>query len=385
MRKLLLLNLIFICVANLIAQPELTKTDSVTYSLYYQGKWDELINYGNEALKKNIEFKLLHQRIGYAWFMKGNYYAAMKHYEKAYNFDNNDETTNVYLYYSGMNTGNAAYARYFANNFSDETKKYFGLKSFKAFDVIDAEYNRKLQDYPLRSGAEYYRAGINSQLNLRLSLYQMYANFKQDVEYGTVKLNQNEYYALLTYTATPKTYLSGGYHYINTFVKNETEQNVYPGNLFFGKIQQNIHRFDISLNASFYNNEFGNVFQTGTQFGIALPGKIYPYLKSSLFYMNDYGNKRIIFQQNAGAFVLKNIWAEASLTMGYLNNFTDANGMYFYNSYDPTTFRSGISIYAYLSKKIILLTNYTFNRKEVTETLFKYNQHSITGGLIWKL
>lgn len=385
MRKLLILNFLLISATYVFAQDDTAKTDSVSYSLYYQGKWDELIKYGNTAIANNIDFKWLRQRMGYAWYMKGKYYNAMKHYEKAYQFDNSDETTRLYLYYSGLNTGNSAYANYFAEKFPDETRQYFKLKAFKPIDVLDAEYNYKSNDYALRSAATYYRGGINSQLGFRLNLYQTYANFRQEVENGTVLLKQNEYYALLTYTLAPKTYLSGGYHFINTFVKTETEQNNYPGNLFFGKIQQNVHRFDISLSTSVFNTEFGYVLQTGTQFGVALQGKSFPYLKSSAFYLNDYGNKRMIFQQTAGAFVLKKLWAEANVTMGNLNNFADLNGLYFYNSYDPTVFRTGLSLFAYLNKNIIVTTNYTFNKKEVTETMFRYNQHSITGGIIWKL
>ncbi len=385
MRKILILNIVLLSVSGIFAQNDLTITDSVTYSLYYQGKWNELIKYGDAAIADNIDFKWLRQRLGYAWYMKGNYYNAMKHYEKAYAFDVTDKTTLLYLYYSGLNTGNSSYSRYFAEKFQDETKNYFKIKAFKPFDVFDAEFNYKSNDYFLRSAATYFRGGINSQFGYRLNLYQTYANFRQEVEYGTVQLKQNEYFALLTYTLTPKTYLSGGYHLINTYVNSESEQNIYHGNLFFGKIQQNIHCYDLSLSTSVYNNEFGNVFQAGTQFGVVLPGKFYPYLKSSVYYMNDFGTGRMVFQQSAGAFVMKKLWAEANVTLGNQNNLTDANGLYFYNSYDPTIFRTGLSLFAYLNKNIILSTNYTYNKKEVTETLFQYNQHSITGGIIWKL
>lgn len=385
MRKILFLNILFVFFGLANAQQDFRETDSISYALFYEGKWDELIKFGDAAIAVNIDFKWLRQRMGYAWYMKGNYFNAIKHYEKAYKFDQTDETTNAYLYYSGLNTANQAYARYFAQNLSNETKNYLNIKAFKPLDAIDFEYNRKFNNYILRSDANYYRAGLNSQIGYKLNLYQMFAGFNQEIDYGTTQLKQNEYYALLTYTAAPKTLLSGGYHYIKTDIKEETANNTYPGNLFFGKIQQHVHRFDFSLSASVYSNEFGNVIQTGTQFGVALPGRITPYLKSSVFYMNDYGNKRLIFQQTASALVLKKLWAETNVTFGYLNNFTDMNGMYFYNSVDPTTFRTGISFYGYISKNIILFTNYTFNRKEVTETLSGYNQHSITGGFIWKL
>ena len=80
----------------------------------------------------------------------------------------------------------------------------------------------------------------------------------------------------------------------------------------------------------------------------------------------------------------KKVWLEGNVTLGNLNNFADLNGLYIYNSLDPTTFRTGLSLYYYLNKQLTLYSNYTFSKKHITEYDVNYNQHSITGGIIWK-
>lgn len=81
----------------------------------------------------------------------------------------------------------------------------------------------------------------------------------------------------------------------------------------------------------------------------------------------------------------KKFWAEANVTFGNLNNYVSAEGLYLYNSYDQTTFRTGASMFWYVNKNLTLFSNYTYDKKLVVSDLSNYNQNSITGGIIWKL
>jgi len=51
--------------------------DSLTYNYYLNGNWNELITLGKQATNDSIDFKYLQQRMGYAYFVKGNYFAAI--------------------------------------------------------------------------------------------------------------------------------------------------------------------------------------------------------------------------------------------------------------------------------------------------------------------
>ena len=77
--------------------------DSLTYSYYKNGDWNKLISLGQSAIDNNIDYKYLRQRIGYAFFIQGNYNDAKYQFEKAHTFDSYDQFSLEYLYYSYLN------------------------------------------------------------------------------------------------------------------------------------------------------------------------------------------------------------------------------------------------------------------------------------------
>jgi len=71
--------------------------------------------------------------------------------------------------------------------------------------------------------------------------------------------------------------------------------------------------------------------------------------------------------------------------LGNLNNYHEYNGLYIYNALDPNTFRTGLSLFYVLSKNFTALFNYTYDIKHIDLKDINYNQHSFSGGIIWKL
>ncbi len=382
MRKILIILLITSTTAS--AQISLEKVDSISYAQFQNGDWDNLILTAQEAFANNIDFKYLRQRTGYAYFVKGKYYKAMHHYEKSLSFDPYDEISHLYIYYSGLYTGNETYALYHASKLPDKTKESIGLKSIKLIDAIDAEYNKKINDNTLRSNPDYLRIGVSSQLGYRLKLYQSVSRYSQTFE-NTYYSVQNEYYALLGYSLTDKMNLKLGYHSVKTNVDSAGYVYEIPGKMFCGKIQFDISRFDVGISTSFFNDGYETTVQNGIEAGVTLPGKHFTYLKTSLYNINENNNNRFILSQSAGMLFSKKFWAEANVTFGNLNNYVSAEGLYLYNSYDQTTFRTGASMFWYVNKNLTLFSNYTYDKKLVVSDLSNYNQNSITGGIIWKL
>jgi hypothetical protein len=92
-----------------------------------------------------------------------------------------------------------------------------------------------------------------------------------------------------------------------------------------------------------------------------------------------------VFSQSAGFLFAKRFWLDGNITLGNQKNFVDLNGLYVYNSFDPTIFKTGLSLFWYATNNISLYTNYTFNKKYIVDNDINYFQHSYTGGLIWKL
>ena len=82
MHKRLVLHFFLLFTPILLAQNKMSfeSVDSITYRQYINNEWDSLIAVGKIAFNNNIDFKYLRQRVGYAYFMKADYYASQKHF-----------------------------------------------------------------------------------------------------------------------------------------------------------------------------------------------------------------------------------------------------------------------------------------------------------------
>lgn len=389
MKKTLLLFLITISFQlQAQEQVESASIDSISYAQYMEGDWDGLIATGKLAAEAGIDFKWLQQRLGYAYFIKKQYYRSMQHYENALKYDQGDMLTHLYLYYNGIYTGDAAYARYHASRLSPEYLESTGQKAFRILDAIDVEYSYKIAKYESRENAHYRRFGLSSWLGWGLNLYQTLTDYKQTTDYTTLN-SQNEYFGLLNWNIKGNSNLSAAYHYVGTRVVQDPDTFFTPGHMFFLKAHHKFNRFDLSLTGAQFSNEWINSFQTGLHAGVGFAGTHNAYFKSSLYRIwetgLDYDYSRFVFRQTAGISPWKYLWTEASVTLGNLYHFIDDNGLYIYNSLDATTFRAGMSVFGFVSKNLTLYANYSYDEKYTYLWGNPYTQHSITGGIIWKI
>ncbi len=174
--------------------------DSLSYNYFATKNWDKLLEISKVAKENNIDFKHLQQRVGFAYFSKGDYFSAQKHYEKALKFDAYDTITRTYLYSCGLYTGNIANARYHAEKLPQKSKESIDFKPTALLSLLDMEYNYKANTSAIRSNPNYIRGGIGSNLSARLNLYQSISTYSQDIDKYSVK--QDEYYAIMGWTAT---------------------------------------------------------------------------------------------------------------------------------------------------------------------------------------
>lgn len=362
--------------------------DSLTYSYYTLGEWNKLIGLAEYAIDNNIDYLHLRQRLGYAFFSKGNYTDAKYQFEKALSFDSYNQFTLELLYYSYLNIGKEEYAGIFARRLNPELRKSLSITSFKLIESIEAEYNFKYAGTKNRSNPQYYRLGINTKLGNRFTLYQSLSNYNQDIavqqigNIETISVRQPEYYALLKYFVSNHLLLKTAYHYINSTSDSFTG----IGNFAYLAVSQDVNRFSFEANGSVLSFGQGLTYQAGIQSGFLFPGKSNFYLSGTFSGLFRQDTGRFIYNQKAGLKVLNKISIEGNLTFGRMTNYNDYNGLYVYNSYDPITFRSGATMFFYLSSKITLWANYSFERKEYFEnSSFHYNQFSYLGGVKWKL
>jgi tetratricopeptide (TPR) repeat protein len=183
-------------------QLDFQSTDSITYDCYIKGDWEKLISTGHQAIKGGVISKFLHQRMGYAYFVKKQYVQARNQYEKALYFDESDQNTRLYLYYCGINLGEDEYARFQLSKLSDETKKWLKIDDTRMVDAVDVEYNYKINHSGTRTNPIFYKTGINSILWNRLSLYQSFSQFFQTVNTAS-PAKQTEYLARANWLFSP--------------------------------------------------------------------------------------------------------------------------------------------------------------------------------------
>jgi hypothetical protein len=356
------------------------KADSLSYQYYLKGDWNKLIVLTKVAFDQKIDSKFMRQRAGYAYFITGDYTSAAIQYKKAFAFDQSDEITNEYLYYSALNTG-AENTRYYAGNLSTESQNRLGINRFRPVGMIDTEFSLKTNSVQSRSNQTYYRIGVNTELGYHFSLYQAYSYYEQVK--NSVLTRQPDYVAILKWNPNPVWQVKGAYHHLFTSVGSTS----YPGELGLFALAANVDRYNFEVNTSYLKAASTETIQMGLQAGVVLPGKSDFYLKGSLVGMTESGSFRTIYAQTAGLKCTKNLWAEGNITLGNLNNYNTQNSLYIYNSADPSTFRTGFSLIYFLGKHLSILGNFTFDQQEITNNNIKsnYNQYSYSGGLKWKL
>jgi tetratricopeptide (TPR) repeat protein len=91
--------------------------DSVTYALYLQSDWKNLIKTSRDALKENHDYYYLRMRRGIALYEQQKYMAALKNFKKAQDFNFPDPISSEYIYYSYLFSGQRPEALlYWKNN-----------------------------------------------------------------------------------------------------------------------------------------------------------------------------------------------------------------------------------------------------------------------------
>lgn len=374
------------------------KADSISYAYFIKGDWPKLIDVTQRAFDQKIDSKFMRQRAGYAYFMSGDYFSARTQYEKALTFDLSDATSLEYIYYSSLYSG-APDTRYHAGKLPAEAKKRLGIEKFIPVESVDGEYNVKTNRVTTRTDQEYYRVGINTELGYRLSLYQAYSFYEQTA--NSIDTRQPEYLAILKYSMAPVWQLKAAYHHL--FTRAGTLD--LPANLGHAAISRQISRLNLEAGASLLQSVVDSAGtksmtkQASLQANVALPGKSNLYFTGALVGMNEYAVSRLIYSQSAGLRLYRNLWAEGNVTLGRLKNYTTYNGLYVFNSLDPSVFRTGITLAWFAGKHLSVNCNFTFDQQEMTtssttiinkvrttsSTVSNYNQFSYSGGIKWKL
>ncbi|MBK7252701.1 MAG: hypothetical protein IPI04_01980 [Ignavibacteria bacterium] len=411
--------LIFLLIfnANANAQNNFSKdsVDKKSAFLFQNKKWDELISFGNTALKRNAETYFLRVRLGMAYFEKENYFNAIPEFERAIEIGYQDENVLEYLYNSYLKTGRTEDAAFIFSSFSESGKNrikplnnsfaeniFTGIEygfsndeSRNANTDLDGDQNKYGEQTIFRNSI-LATAGLNQLPFDRLNIFYDYTYINSGktkiIMRNNEKLNddyqeiQNRFYNRFDVLAANGLVISPAGHYIskkyNTLFTGIADSTLTD--ITVSEKEINNENFILSLSASkFYSvykftlsgsfsylNEFHQ-----SQLGLSF--MMYPLRKTS-FYTNTSAvlhseNKisNLIVSQSLGIKAGKRIYIEASASAGKMKNYNEQNGYTVYNTGDVIKTKFGISLDFSLLKNLNFNIGYSFRQSEKNYLTYK--------------
>jgi len=388
-RKYIILSvLIFAFLAAHTQENKFAVADSTAENLYNNGNWQQLITYGNQAITDSLDFPGLRFKMGYAYFITGNYKAAITQFNKVLSNDSYDSTARLYAYYCNTYLNNYIGASYHAS-FLD--KEMLGNLKLTPFGLIDAgfETSIKLPNNTERDNGFYERIGLSNRLSWHLQLEQSAIFFKQNIfrsayidypnQKGTTD-NQFEYFVKATFALNKSISFLGSYHYLYTNYRS----NTYNSNLGLLGVKYVSRYLDMQGDVNFGLLINKTLKQYNTKLDFYPLGNLNLYSTSRGSVLNFSNKDHLIYSQAIGFKLAKKTWLESSATFGNQDDYQDADGLYVYNSIDPTKFKCGETIFYQATAHALLELNYIYEKKTDIYRSVNYNQSSVTFGISWK-
>jgi hypothetical protein len=384
-----LIIILFFIFARLSGQIDLNfqMADSVTYRYYMSGMWDELIELGERAVEEGIDYKYLRQRLGYAYFMKGDYVRAGINFEKALKSDTFDQFTLAYLSYTNSKMMESAKSGYFASRLSKDSRNTYQIKTTRIIEDFDFELGTKFPSTSLRSNPHYYRLGLGSRPFARLKIYQSVSAFNQyltiryPTQYSEFKNRQFEYYGSAAYALLANWSVKAAYHFLYSDYSSSV---TYTNQGYFG-LSANYNILNVTAEGSFLQNSLTTVRQAGLRAGLRFPGYAGITLTSGIAMLNVEDENNLVFNESVYFRLNAKTWMEGEVAWGNMDYYNDYDGLYVYNSIDPLSFRARLTTYYLAGSRSTIWFSLGGEEKKFYESdIYKYNQFSLLGGVKWQ-
>ena len=445
--RLILLTIICLCIADLSeasqSGPTASSVDTATFELWRDQDWDGLIATGRDALDHGIDFYYLRYRMGIAWYEKGNYHQAARHFQAAWRMNPDDGLLNEYLYYSYLFSGRSYESDWLKSSFPSTLENrlntdgrrikqaYFSwsyqpgapsstTSSFTAPTGMDGWQTISTGYHMLNSGLEHQvlsRMWLHHAVtHLRKDFFHYYNVEGASLQKPDDRIYLNQYYLRATLLPSPGFDIRFGFHFLHlmhyqnymlsfndlTFeVSNDVETRNIVGFIslnrripyitagttsYIGNINNAI-QFQQDAYVSFF--PFGNLnFYTNT----TMSGQ-FEKLDDAQFVERQWRNG-IVLQQMMGSRITSRFWVEAEAIFGRLQHFFAHDGSSVYNDTDAVIANYGVVLHTVISPQWHLRLKYLYSEKESsftpataglqTSDNITYSTPSITLALIWK-
>ncbi len=430
---------ILLCISFVLnAQQELNfqTVNTKTYEYYQHQHWDSLILLGNKAINEKIDFFYLRVRLGYAYYIKGNYTKAIDHFVAANQFNSYDPFVLECLYYAYIFSNQPTEANYLLksnkNSFNQNTIKDNIVRLIYAETSVSTPFhsenpilrkqqsaqgphNLKWLDANKILSSKYTAIGtqlyLNKYLITTLSYAYLLLDNSKDIWINNNLLNdryylyQHQLYVNSTIRLKKNHYLTAAINGINVNFNSLHSDFVPPEQkVLLWREETNLFNFaascsfkqrnkntEWSVNAGFSN--FNNSTQKSTGINLVFypKGNLNLYLTTSASLLLADKEKNIVVNGNLGFKVMKYLWMEPFVGIGKISNYAENNAYVIYNTSDISNLRIGSSIIAPINK-FKLSARYMFQQKsspfEYFDNRFRtgftnYPEHQLFVNLSW--
>lgn len=410
--------------------------ETLTLRLYYEQKWDSLLTIGEEAIDNGYDYYYMRVRVGEAAFYKQRYVRAAGHFEKALQFNNQDEYATRLLYKSYHYSGRADEARWLMRKlpvamaadigradrkpelymeagpaFTDHVKQFEKNRQAGPGTYSEVFLNRNSQY--LLAGADFpvgYKMGLNFAAGaLNFNKNRQVAIAFIDSLAGDYSVVQFEAYMSPSFNITSRIKVSPAFRFVNVSLSNPlksedviVQQIIGPSGTFNyndyafgGEVSYSAPRWTFSAGAwSLMVDRQKFTQASGTVF-LKPFGNLNLYSSTSVNLRSTSYAKDYIIYQMIGGRIYHELWGEAFMSWGNLSGTAEHNLQVIYNAIDEVKSRSGARLILSISDYLSLSLRYQLFSKRGTEffmvdppgQIFSYNymNQSITGGIKWNL
>lgn len=405
------------------SQEDLTyeNVDKKTSELYLNKKWDELISYGDRALRNRVDFYSLRVRLGIAYYKKEKYFYAIPNFENALELGFIDALILQYLYYSYLFTGRIEDSEVIFsklpskvqkrikplnNSFIDNSYIEMGQSISNDYSKngnVDLDETDNLYGEQVLNGNYFHlNAGLKQLPFSRVGISYCYTYLnlskRKEIEYNNIKnINnysqiQNRFYNKFDFLIANGLIISPSVHYIN--IKDNTiyakyDSVTYRYNMstmsydslrFYHTLSNketnldnfvlslavlkylSIFKFGISGSFSYLNDKHQT--QYGASFTIFPFGKIsfFTNTNAALHYQDKVAN--LIVTQLIGGRILKNLYLEGFAVYGKMNNYNEQNGYLVFNDPGAIKFKFGAELNYYFLNNLSAYLVYMNQQRE---------------------
>lgn len=441
MRAFLILIFTAFLLSRALAQNN-SEMETESYFLFSQGKWDELIAKGEQAMKLKQDSYLLHYRLGIARYEKKQYLKAIRHFNKIYKEGKADPVLNEYLYFSWFFAGFYNEAMVYYNQLSKESVAKYGLKKYPLLSdvALEVEQSQNLENDArftnnLMGSANLYGEvewPDNYKRSRLTAKFHPWNSQSFTFSFGGLVARNNflveesqwewprelfaiekSFYFSTTHTFKNHVSLTASMHQISGTYSSSvfSYDSLWQGSL--GTSHTNYSDAAYSLGIKKHAGKYiflaeGNYNDIGNQksAGFALCAVRYPFQGFPLFVQSNFIVQKQIGQKGKNktsdeiivkpvvGYQGKKFGISAYTILGNIKYYSISNALFVYNSPDPVVFLAGANLYLNIGKSLTFTLGGNYFEKQTQRmvytdadkyTLEKINYFNLltTGGFVW--